>query len=118
MWTTARARMAARARGRLMLELRIQRDIGDVDHRALQDGSRGQEGPAERRRGYAVCRCEGLRSVVVLCDVMDLLAVEPKERAEEPVAQSHRAPDDRVEDRLDVGLRPAGHAQGPRPRPL
>src|SRR6185503_21024351 len=105
------ASKADRAGERLMLELRIKRDIGDVDHRALQDGPRGQEGPAERRRVYAVCRFEGLRSVVVLGDVMDLLAVEPKERAEEPVAQSHRAPDDRVEDRLDVGLRPADHAQ-------
>src|SRR6185295_1947182 len=70
------ASKADRAGERLMLELRIKRDIGDVDHRALQDGPRGQEGPAERRRVYAVCRFEGLRSVVVLGDVMDLLAVE------------------------------------------
>jgi hypothetical protein len=112
------ASKADRTGERLMLELRIQRDIGDVDHRALQDGPRGQEGPAERRRIYAVCRFEGLRSVVVLGDMMDLLAVEPKERAEEPVAQSHRAPDDRVEDRLDVGLRPADHAQDLRRRRL
>ena len=49
-------------------------------------------------------RLEGFEGEVVLGDQMDQLAVEPKERAEETVAQLHGASDDRVEDRLDVGL--------------
>ena len=56
-------------------------------------------------------RLEGFRSVVVLRHVMNQLAVELKECAEESVAQSHSASDDRVEDRLHVSLRPADDVQ-------
>src|SRR2546426_12456823 len=51
-------------------------------------------------------------------DVMDQLAVELIEPAEEPVAQPHGASDDRVEDRLHVDLRPADHPQDLRRRRL
>src|SRR5215470_5274149 len=94
-----------------MLVLRIEFDIGYLDNRALQDSPPGPEGPAKTHRVRTSHGLEGLRSVVVLGGVMDQLAVEPKERAEEPVAQPHGASDDRVEDWLDVGLRPADDAQ-------
>ena len=55
--------------------------------------------------------CEGLTSVVVPGDKMEQLAVELIEPAEESIAQLHGASDDRVEDRLHVGLRPADDAQ-------
>jgi hypothetical protein len=47
----------------------------------------------------------------VLRDMVDHLALELKDRAEEPVAQSHGASDDRVEDGLDVRRRSADGAQ-------
>src|SRR6266851_3685083 len=54
---------------------------------------------------------EGLGAEVVLSHLVDKLAVVPEERAEESVAQSHGAPDDRVEDRLDVSRGAADHPQ-------
>ena len=56
-------------------------------------------------------RLEGFGGVVVLGDLVDQLAVELKERAEESVAQPHGASDDRVEHRLHVGRRAADDPQ-------
>ena len=39
------------------------------------------------------------------------LAIEPEDGAQHPVAESHGAPHDRIEDRLHVGRRLADHAQ-------
>src|SRR3990172_2982540 len=44
-------------------------------------------------------------------DEVDQLAVEAINRAENALAQAHRALSDRVEDRLDVRRRAADHAQ-------
>ena len=94
-----------------MLVLRIELDIGYVDNRALEDRPPCPEGPGWARREYAMHRLEGFGGEVVLGDQMEQLAVELEERAEESVAQPHGASDDRVEDRLHVGLRPADDAQ-------
>jgi hypothetical protein len=87
-----------------MLELRIYLDVWDVDHRALQDRPPSPERPGWERREYAVRCLESFGGEVVLGDTVEQFAVELKERAEESVAQPHGAPDDRVEDWLDVGL--------------
>src|SRR5438128_6581277 len=94
-----------------MLVLRIDLDVGHVDHRALQDCPPCPEGPSWACWVYAMHLCEGLTSVVVPGDKMEQLAVELIEPAEESIAQLHGASDDRVEDRLHVGLRPADDAQ-------
>src|SRR5712691_1537725 len=94
-----------------MLVLGIELDIGNVDHRALEDRPPYPEGPRWARRKYAMRLLEAVGGEVVLGDMMDQLAVELIERAEEPVAQPHGASDDRVEDRLHVGLRSADDAQ-------
>src|SRR5215831_15511084 len=96
---------ADRAAQSSMLVLWIEVDIGYVDNRTLEDRPAGKEGPGWARREYAMRRLESLRSVVVLGDQMEQLAIEPIERAEESAAQPHRAADDRVEDRLGVGRR-------------
>ncbi len=94
-----------RAGQRLMLVLGIDLDVGDVDNRALEDRPPCEDGPGWARRKYAAQLLEGFGGVVVLSDRMDQLAIELKERAEEAAAQSHGASDDRVEDRLHIGLR-------------
>ncbi len=98
------ASKADRAGHGLNPELRIElEDVGYVDHRAIQDRPPWQESPSWARREYAVHLLEGFAGEVVLGYVMDQLAVELEERAEETVAQSHGASDDRVEDRLHIG---------------
>src|SRR5713101_4480841 len=82
-----------------------------MDHRALKDRPPCPAAPVWARREYAAQFLEGFRGVVVMGDVMDQLAVELIEPAEEAVAQPHGASDDRVEDRLHVGLRAADDAQ-------
>src|SRR5438477_9447961 len=94
-----------------MLVLRIGLDVRDVGNRALEDRPPCPEGPGWARRVYAIRCLEGFGGVVVLGDPMEQLAVELIERAEEPVAQPHGASDDRVEDRLHVGLGPADDTQ-------
>jgi len=47
----------------------------------------------------------------MLGDIVEQLTVELIERAEESVAQLHGASDDRVEDRLRIGPRPADDPQ-------
>src|SRR5712692_3101883 len=94
-----------------MLELRIDLDIRHVDKRALEDRPPGPEGPRWTRREYAIRCLEGFGGVVVLGDTVEQLAVELIERAKKSVAQPHGASDDRVEDRLHVGLRAADHAE-------
>src|SRR5215831_12498371 len=102
---------ADRAAQGLMLVLRIEFDIGYVDNRAPEDRPACKEGSGWTRWEDAMRRLEGLRSVVVLGDKMEQLAVELVERAEESVAQFHGASDDCVEHRLHVGRRLADHAQ-------
>src|SRR5712692_3229237 len=94
-----------------MLGLRVELHVAYVDHRALQDRPACEKGPGWARRVYAVRLLEGFGGVVVLGDVMDQLAVKLKDRAEESVTQPHRASDNRVEDRLHVGLGAADHPQ-------
>src|SRR5438309_11991501 len=94
-----------------MLVLRVDLDVGYVDNGALQDCPGGPQGPGWARRVYAMHRLEGLGGVVVMGDMVEQLAVELKEGAEESVAQSHGASDDRVEDRLHVCRRLADHAK-------
>ena len=72
--------------------------------------------PGWARRIYAPRLLEGFGGVVVLGDLMDQIAIELQERAEESVTQFDGAPDDRVEDRLDVGLGAADDAQDLRRR--
>src|SRR5215813_1160557 len=110
-WYPKATSVADRTGQRSMLELRIELDIGYVDNRALEDRPARPEGSGWARRPDATrLRC-GFGGVVVLGDLVEQLAVELKERAEESVAQSHGASDDRVEHRLHVGRRPADHAQ-------
>src|SRR5260370_25478096 len=92
-----------------MLVLWIDLDIGYVDNCALQDRPTRKEGPRWTRREYAAHLLEGFGGVVVLGDLVNQLAVEPIELAEESIAQPHGAPDDRVEDRLDICRRAADH---------
>src|SRR6202035_79312 len=94
-----------------MLELGIELHIGYVDHRTLQDRPAGPNGPTGVRREYTVHLREGLGSVVVLGDVVEQLAVELIERAEESIAQRRGVSDDRVKDRLHVGPGSADDAQ-------
>src|SRR6266446_5239723 len=94
-----------------IVELRIDLDVRYVDHCALEDCPAGWQGPGWAGWIYAVHLLEGFGGVVVLGDVIDQLAVDLKERAEESVAQAYGAPDDRVEDRLHVGLGPADDVQ-------
>src|SRR5437899_2373639 len=105
------ASKADRARHGVMLVLRIDLDVGHVDHRALQDCPPCPEGPSWACWVYAMHLCEGLTSVVVPGDKMEQLAVELIEPAEESIAQLHGASDDRVEDWLHIGLRLADDAQ-------
>jgi hypothetical protein len=59
-------------------------------------------------------RCTALKGFgaeIMLCDMVEQLAVELMERTGESIAQPHGAPDDRVEDRLHVGLRPTDDTQ-------
>jgi hypothetical protein len=67
-------------------------------------GAGGAVGPTGPCRIDAPHLVEGFGGEVVLRDLMDELAIVAEEGAEQPVAQPHRAPDDGVEDRLDVGL--------------
>src|SRR5437870_4900275 len=94
-----------------MLVLRTGLNVWYMGNRALEDRPAGPQGPAGARGVYAVRRLEGFGGEVVLGGKINQLAVELKERAEEPVAQPHGASHDRVEDRLHVGLRPADDAQ-------
>src|SRR6266446_10877860 len=94
-----------------MLVIGIELDIGYVDHRALKDRPSWQQRPGWPRRIYAMRLLKGFAGVVVMGDKMNELSVELKEPAEESVAQPHGASDDRVENRLDVGLRPADDTQ-------
>src|SRR5258705_13736476 len=94
-----------------MLVFRIELDIRHVDDRTLDNRSPCPEGPRWTRREYAIRRLEGFRGVVVLGHTVEEFTVKLIERAEEAAAQSHGAADDRVEDRLDVGLRPADDVQ-------
>src|SRR5713226_2140610 len=94
-----------------MLELRIELHIGYMHHRALEDCSARSLGPAGGRRVYSAQLLAGFGREVVVGDMMEHLAVELKEPAEEPMAQRHGTSDDRVEDWLHVGLRPADDAQ-------
>src|SRR5713226_10264357 len=82
-----------------------------MDHRALKDRPPCPAAPVWARREYAAQLLEGFGGVVVMGDVMDQLAVELIEPAEESVAQPHGASDDRVEHRLHVGLGPADDTQ-------
>src|SRR5713101_6484792 len=91
--------------------LQIELNVGDMDNRALENRPPYPEGPGWGRREYAVRRLEGFWSEVVLGNEIDQLAVELMERAEGSIAQPHGASDDRVEDRLHIGLRPADDAQ-------
>src|SRR6266852_37645 len=101
-----------------MLVLRIGLTVWYVGNRALEDRPAGPQGPAGARRVYAMQLLKGFGGEVVLGDLMDHLAIELKERAEETVAEPHGTSDDRVEDRLDVGLRAADDAQDLRRRCL
>jgi hypothetical protein len=94
-----------------MLVLRIELDVRDVDNGTLQDRPGRSVGAARPRRVQTTHLLEAFGREVVLSDLMDQLAVEPEERAEEPVTQSHDALDDRVEDGLDVGRGARDHAQ-------
>src|SRR3990172_3784784 len=94
-----------------MLVLRIDLDVGYVDNRALEDRPPCPEGPRWPHREYSTHLLEGFGGEVVLGDMAEQLAVELKERPEESVAQPHGASNDRVEDRLDVGLRLADHPE-------
>src|SRR4029434_59625 len=105
------AALADRAPQLSMLVLRIELNIGYVDNRALHDRPDGPMVPAGTRRVDPMRRLEGFGGVVVVGNHVEQLAVELKECAEESGAQSHGALDDRVEDRLHVGLRPADHPQ-------
>jgi hypothetical protein len=69
------------------------------------------QGTAEAHWVYATRLLKGLGSVVVLGDEMEQLAVELKERAEDPVAQPHRVSNDGIEDRLHIGRRAADYPQ-------
>src|SRR5712691_692538 len=117
-WYEEAASIANRARHHLILVFRIDLHVGYVGNRAIQDCPARPAAPAGARREYAMRRLEGFGSVVVLGDQMEQLAVEPIERAEESVAQSHGTSDNRVEDRLHVGLRLADDAQDLRRRRL
>src|SRR5215467_1474644 len=94
-----------------MLELRIELDIRYVDNRALEDRPARPEGSGWARRPDATRLLGGFGGIVVLGDLMEQFAVELKERAEESVAQSHGASDDRVEHRPHVGRRLADHTE-------
>src|SRR5215470_7182459 len=94
-----------------ILVLRIELDVRDVDDRAVEDGPPGDE-RAGRAGGIDAMKLgETLGADVVLGGEVDSLAIEPKGRAEDPVAQVHGTPDDRVKDRLHVGGRATDHAQ-------
>src|SRR6185295_2648124 len=94
-----------------MLPFWVEFDIGYVDYRALQDRPAGPEAPAGGRRVQSSHLLEGFWGEVVAGHMMDQLAVEPNEPAEESVAQLHGALDDRVEHRLHVGRRAADDPQ-------
>src|SRR5262244_1293608 len=110
-WYPKAASVADRTGQRSMLELWIELDIGYVDNRALEDRPARPEGSGWARRPDATRLLCGFGGVVVLGDLVEQLAVELKERAEESVAQSHGASDDRVEHRLHVGRRLADHPE-------
>ena len=93
-----------------MLVLRLGLDIGYVDHREIEDRPPDPVVAGWARREEAVQVIERFWGVVVVSDRMDQLAIELKVRAEEAVSLPHRVPDDGVEHRLHVGLRPADHA--------
>jgi len=57
-----------------------------VDHRALENRPPCPEGPGRTQGEDAVHLLEGFGSEIVLGDLMDQLAVELKERAEESAA--------------------------------
>jgi hypothetical protein len=94
-----------------MAMIRIDFHIGYVDDLALKDRAGGTQGPAEACRINTPSLLKGVGSVVVLGDEMEKLAIEPKKRAEDPVAQCHRASHDGVEDGLHIGWRAADDAQ-------
>jgi len=88
-----------------ILVLWIELDVRNVDDRAVEDGPPGDE-RAGRARGIDATKLrETLGADVVLGGEVDSLAIESKGCAENPVAQVHGTPDDRVEDRLHVGGR-------------
>ena len=63
------------------------------------------------RRVYAMKLLKGFCGEVVMGANMEHLAVKPKQRAEEPIAQPHGASDDGVEDRPHIIRRAADDAQ-------
>ena len=69
-----------------MLEVRVDLHVGDVDHRALEDCPRGPQGPGWTRREHAAHLLESFGGGIVLGDMMEQLAVEPIQHAEEAVA--------------------------------
>jgi hypothetical protein len=90
---------------------RIEFDVRDLDDGAVEDRPGITAGPAWARRPDTMRFVQRFGGEVVLGDEVDELAVKPKERAEDPVAQPDGVSDDRVEDRLHVRLGPADHPQ-------
>src|ERR1700730_8439240 len=89
----------------------IELDVGYMHYRTLEDCAARSQGPTGARRVYSLQRLERFGAEVVVGNMMEHLAVELKEPAEQSGAQLHGASDDRVEDRLCVGLRLADDAQ-------
>ncbi|HXH61254.1 MAG TPA: hypothetical protein VNI20_07835, partial [Fimbriimonadaceae bacterium] len=98
-------------RGPRLLGRRLQLDVGDMDHRSLEDRSSDQVIAAERSGEQALEFHESFRADVAMGGEMKDLAIELEGRAEQPIAQPHCIPDDRIEDRLYVGSRPTDDAQ-------
>src|SRR6266849_6682023 len=86
-------------------------DIGNMSDRAVQDDPTYRKTAARthRERPSHDLQCLGVE--VVQGDGVELLAIEAEEPAEESVAQSHGAADDRVEYRLLVRRRARDHAE-------
>ena len=77
----------------------------------LEKGPAHDEASIRRSRVLRVIGVRLLLRHVGQCRHMKLPIVESEHPAERRVAQSNRAGDDRVEDRLDVGRRAADHPQ-------
>src|SRR5262245_56885076 len=95
----------------LRLKLRIELEVWYLHNRAVENCPPWSVCPGWAPREYAPHLLKGFGGVVVLGDRMDQLAVELIEPAEEAVAQSRGAPDNRVKHRPHISRRAADHAQ-------
>ncbi len=90
---------------------RVCLQVRDVHHRAIDDDSAGHCGPGGPAGEQLLQTLDASRDDMRMRNQMEQFAVVSCDSAEAPVAQTHCAVGDGVENRLDVGRRAADDSE-------